>query len=134
MGEAKNRDLVRAVKRDIARIRREIEPRLAGRLEPEFADPEIRFIQAAQNTLRTRLEATLQEAGQFSTVTPVELAIRLASYAISVLPLEEQDHALAMVTATLPLAHSKRLANGVIIQADWQTNGLRHTNVPGGRA
>lgn len=128
------RNLIAATKADLKATRAAVEPMLAHRPEAEFAHPEIRFIQAAQNTLRTCLEATLQEAGEYSPITCVELAIRLASYAISALPLEHQDEALNAVTANLPSAHSARLAKGVIIQTEWITNGLRHANVPGGRA
>lgn len=128
------RDLVKAVKTNLRATRQEIEPAMAARPEPEFQNPEVRFVQAAQNTLRTCLEATLQEAGHYTDRTCIELAIRLASYAVSAIPLERQDEALHAVIQSLPAAHSARLAKGVIIQSEWETNGLRHPNVPGGRA
>lgn len=127
-------DLIRAVKADLARTQAELAPVLANHPNPAFQVPEAQFIQAAQNTLRTCMEATLQAAGDYSDRTCIELAIRLASYAISALPLECQDEALDAVVRSLPAAHSLRLANGIIIQTVWETHGVRHPNVPGGRA
>ena len=126
--------LIRAVSASLDANRQAIEPMLAQRPEPEFRDPEIRFVQAAQNTLRTCLEATLEAAIPYSRLTCVELAVRLASYAISALPLEEQAQAIQAVVGTLPTAHRQRIARGVSIQAEWQTDGVRHPNMPKGRA
>lgn len=128
------RDVIRAVTADIRSAQAAIEPLLAKRSEPEFQIPEVRYVQAAQNTLRTCLEATLKAGQPYSDVICIELAIRLASYAISALPLEHQDGALQTVISSLPSAHSSRLAKGVIIQTEWETHGLRQPNVPGGRA
>lgn len=107
---------------------------MARRPEPEFQNPEVRNVQAAQNTLRTCIEAVLKDSAPYSDLTCGELAIRLASYCISAVPLERQDELLSHVIAVLPAAHSKRLAQGIIIQSEWETNGVRHENVPGGRA
>lgn len=128
------RDLIKAVKADLRATKEALAPSLAAHPAPEMQNPEVRFVQAAQNTLRTCMEATLQEAGPYTDVTCIELAVRLASYAISAIPLERQDEALGAVIASLPAAHSSRLAKGVIIQTEWETHGLRHPNVPGGRA
>jgi hypothetical protein len=130
---------VSAVQALIAEALAELGPRMAARPEPEFRDPEIQFVQAAQNTLRTCLEATFEAAigacgGGHSERLHVELAIRLASYAISALPLESQDQALMTVIRTLPAAHSDRLAKGIVIQTEWDTHGVRHPNLPKGGA
>lgn len=132
--DAAQQSLIKAVKVSLREGRKVLEPVMAARPEPEFQDPEIRFVQVAQNTLRTCLEATLQAAMPYSETTPIQLAIRLASYAISALPLEQQDAALRTVIDSLPNAHSVRLARGIIIQTEWETHGHRHPNVPGGRA
>lgn len=126
--------VIRSVKAALKHAIATLNPVMDARPEPEFRDPDIRFVQAAQNTLRTCLEATLQTATPYGDRTCIELAIRLASYAISALPLERQDEALQAVTRSLPEAHSSRLAKGIIIQTEWETHGVRHPNVPGGRA
>lgn len=128
------RDLVRAVKAAIAHNAKAMAPALDARPEPQFRHPEYRYVQVAQNTLRTCLEATLQQGMPYSEMTCIELAVRLASYAVSALPLESQDAALKMVIDTLPSAHSQRLAAGIIISTEWEANGLTQPNVPGGRA
>lgn len=126
------KDTIKAVKALMRHTRTELLPRLM--LAAEYQDPEVRNIQIAQNTLRTCMEAVISEIVPFSVITPAELAVRLASYAISIAPLENQDQIMDQVLATLPAAHSNRLFHGIIIQTGWSTNGLEHENVPGGRA
>lgn len=126
--------LVAAVKADLAHNRQKIEPLLAARKEPQFQNPEVRFVQSAQNTLRTCMEATLQEAMPYSDMLCIELAIRLASYAVSALPLERQHEALDRVLRSLPAAHASRLSKGIVIKTDWVTDGVAHSNMPAGRA
>lgn len=128
------RDLVRAVQAEIKVNQAAIEPMLAARPEPEFGNAEVRYIQAAQNALRTCIEATLKQAGPYTDLTCIELAIRLASYAVSALPVERQHAALDMVIATLPAAHKARLEKGVVIKTEWMTDGVAHANIPAGRA
>lgn len=126
--------VIKAVRTDLRKGKSDVDRLLAGRTEPEFQDPDVRFAQAAQNTLRTCLEATFDEAGGFSGGLCVELAIRLASYAISALPLEEQHNALELVLRSLPSAHKARLSKGVVIRVDWMKNGQVSPNLPEGRA
>jgi hypothetical protein len=58
----------------------------------------------------------------------------LASYAISAMPLEDQHHAMELVCASLPAAHKRRLAAGVVIRIDWMNEGRVEPNIPEGRA
>lgn len=126
--------VIKAVQADLQKGKAAVERALANRTEPQFQDPDIRYVQAAQNTLRTCIEATLEEAGEFTPGLCVELAIRLASYAISAIPLEDQHSALEMVRASLPGAHRARLAAGIAIRIDWMSDGRVEPNLPQGRA
>ena len=130
------RDVVKAVKALFARNKAELEPRLHAAVQQDasYAIPEVRNVQVAQNTLRTCLEAVLDECAPHTQLTCGELAIRLASYALSAAPLEDQDQLMAWVIDRLPAAHLNRLAKGVIIKTGWRINGIEHENVPGGRA
>ena len=130
------RDLIKAVGAYFRSTKRQIEPSLlqATERDPTYGNPEIRNIQVAQNVLRTCMEATLSEMLPYSDVTPMELAIRLASYAISVLPIDRQADALQAVIATLPAAHKKRVAGGIIIKTEWGTSpDAAEPNAPKGR-
>ena len=129
------RDLIKAVQALFRSTKRQIEPSLiqAAEREPSYGNPEIRNIQVAQNVLRTCMEATLSEMLPYSDVTAIELSIRLASYAISVLPIERQADALQAMIATLPEAHTKRVGAGIIIKTEWGSADASTPNVPEGR-
>lgn len=119
-----DRDLIREVKRKFRRVKAELEPRLlAEAKEPGKAHLEMedmRNVLVAQNVLRPCLEATLDAMMPVSHLTCLELAIRLASYAISVAPMEDQDKMVELVIAGLPNAHTQRLAQGVVIRTEWK--------------
>lgn len=137
MGPATHKlDLIRAVGAYFRQTKRQIEPSLLQAIERDqaYADPEIRNIQVAQNVLRTCMEATLSEMLPYSELTAIELSIRLASYAISILPIERQANALQTMIATLPAAHTKRVGAGIIIKTAWGTaSDSTSPNVPEGR-
>lgn len=111
--------LVRAVKSECARIKGDI----AGQMDQFGADEDQRAAIVCQNALRTCMEAAIDQAIPFSAALPVELAVRLASYAISVLPIEQHEAALSAVAASLPAAHRARIAKGVMIQTTWASDG-----------
>jgi hypothetical protein len=111
----------RAARARFAAIKDQLVPKMAARAanEPAFANPEVMNLQVAQNVLRECLEAVLKEMIPFSALTAGELAIRLASYAISVAPLDEQAEVMRWVLPTLPVAHASRLNRGIMIQSSW---------------
>lgn len=116
----RQRDLVRAVKAEFGRLKTVLAPRLAAHPDPAMSDPEQQDLQYAQNTMRTCIEATLQSMTQYSPEALASLAIRLASYALSAAPLEDQDFLLAHALRHLGPEHMRRVDQGIAIQADWQ--------------
>lgn len=130
MSGATHQALVAALKAHFDEIEREVGPRIARNPAPEFRIPEIANLQVAQNVLRLCLEATLERLLPYTEITPLELAIRLSSYAISAAPAEAQDNLVAAFVAMLPEAHSKRLAAGIRLETGWITEGRERSNFP----
>lgn len=114
-------DVHRAARARFIAIRDQLGPQMARRAEaePDFRDPEICNLQVAQNVLRECMEAILKEMIPFTSVTSAELAIRMASYAVSISPLEEQPEVMRAVLHSLPVAHRSRLNKGVMIRSQW---------------
>lgn len=126
--------LIKAVQREYDRVAGEIMPQLkaAGALGP---DPDYNYrmlrINAAQNALRTCLESALNRMLPYDGELLVELAIRLASYAISAAPMEDQDYHVAQFMGTFADAHLRRIAEGKVIQSEWQMkDGRSQPNFP----
>lgn len=126
------RDLVKAVKAEYRRVQADLGPRLSSHPHPAMRDPEQQALNVAQNTLRTCLEATLQSMGRYSPEACISLAIRLASYALSAAPVEDQDFLLAHVLQHLGPEHMRRVDQGISIKTEWQMqNGsIRPNNGP----
>lgn len=122
--------LVNAIQAEFDRVLADIGPRLDAHPDPAARKPENRNIQAAQNALRTCIEATYEKLVPYGETIPVELAIRLASYAISVLPAEAQAAATAAFLETFPTAHVRRLTQGIRIDSEWVTEGRVRPNFP----
>ncbi|MBY5849630.1 hypothetical protein HFN51_03530 [Rhizobium leguminosarum] len=92
--------------------------------------PDIDKIIAAQNTLRRCIEVVFDECLPYDDVFCGELAIRLAAYAISAVPIERHGIVLQAVVEALPAALARRVREGVVIKTQWVTDGVRHPNVP----
>jgi hypothetical protein len=126
--------LVEAVGAEFDRVLGDIEPQIASKFG--IADPaqarEAALINTAQNVLRTALEATFSKLVPYPERLPLELAVRLASYSISVLPVEVQEQATAAFLAAFPSAHRRRLAEGIRIDSEWMTEGRARPNFPKG--
>lgn len=123
--------LIAAIQAHFETVKAELWPRLDASPDPAFQNEEIRHIQVAQNVLRTCMEATLEKMLPYTHTTSVELAIRLASYALSIVPMEDQDYVMAGFMQTFPLAHEKRMAGGVRITTNWQfADGRSQRNFP----
>lgn len=118
------RNLILEVHREFRRVKAKLEPDLVAQAsEPgkgHLANEEFRNIMVAQNVLRPCLEAVFDDLVPFSHLTCMELAIRLASYAISTAPMADQDKLVELVLAGLPNAHSLRLSLGVVIRTGWR--------------
>lgn len=91
-------------------------------LAAEPGNQELLKVLTAQNVMREALEACLAKMTPFSDLTPQELAIRLASYALSALPIDQQEMAVFSFCTLFPTAHQKRIAQGVMLQTEWKAD------------
>lgn len=107
----------------------DIAPRMEGVNTPG-AHPKALEMMTAQNVLRDCMSVVMNECMPIDDSFCMEMAIRLASYAVSVMPMERQIEAMEIVAASLPGAHRVRMEKGVGIVAQWNTNGVDHDNMP----
>lgn len=77
-------------------------------------------IQVAQNVVRVVLESLLTEMMPTSYSLIVDLAMRSASYAFSVVRLEDQELLVAALINNFAEFHQLRTAHGVVIAAEWE--------------
>lgn len=77
----------------------------------------------AQNVLRLALEATLEKLVPFDDLLLGELAIRLASYVISVAPEPRHAALIKALKEGISPAHRRRMAEGVRIKGWWMIEG-----------
>lgn len=122
--------LIAAVQDHFDAVEIDLGPAMDTRPELGFADPEQRGIQFAQNTLRPCIEATLDRLVPYTQMTCVELAVRLASYALSAAPAEDQDVIVRGFVDGFPSAHRHRLATGIRLETGWVTQGRERPNFP----
>lgn len=111
--------LVKAVQRQFDQVQKQLARRMIG------MSPDVQKINVAQNTLRTCLEAALNKLVPYEANICVELAIRLASYAISAAPIEDQDVLVAQFMEAFAEAHLLRISEGKRISSEWQMNDGR---------
>lgn len=121
--EPTKRQLVEAVFAEYDRAAANIGPQLAGLGVSEADHERMLKVNAAQNTLRTCLEATLNKMVPYDIMLLPELALRLASYALSVAPMERQEELVALLVANFADHHQLRVAQGKVISASWSTPG-----------
>lgn len=92
---------------------------LAGKL-PKTATESMKKAILAQNVLRTCMEAVIKDLIPFHSTFLMDLALRLASYAVSAAPLDQQDNMITQVILNLPTAHAARIRQGVMILTEWK--------------
>jgi hypothetical protein len=73
----------------------------------------------AQNTLRTCVEACLEEMLPYGPASLADLAIRLASYVVSAAKEEDQPALIQTVVGLLPQVHTRRVNEGIRISTTW---------------
>lgn len=86
---------------------------------PEMPPLLLRIL-ALDNAVRDVLTVFLNELAPFPPQAPVEVAMRVASYVLSSLPIEMQEAGLSDLLANLPATHSRRVAQGMTILTEWQ--------------
>lgn len=110
-------NLIAAVQAEFARIERDLSPRLAS--APAYASRDAKSVQIAQNVLRLCIEACVKKMIPFEASLPVELAIRIGSYALSMAEQDKMNLALAQFIAAFPAAHISRVESGISISVEW---------------
>ncbi len=73
----------------------------------------------AQNVLRIAMEVVIDESTPFDLSFCGELAIRLATYAISAAPIEDQARLVESVQKSLPAALERYVREGFALRTDW---------------
>jgi hypothetical protein len=118
--------LMHAVKKEYHRIHRELRTSLA-----QLPDEEQRNVNVAQNVLRDVLTVLLHEMLPYSHYSAVELSRRLASYALSVVPIEDMEVVVAAHLEGFADFHLARTAAGTFIASDWRMDdGREQPNFP----
>lgn len=117
-----DRDLTRELQRHFKRRKAQMEPELIAQagFKPHLANEEMRNILIAQDVLQPCLQVVMEQLLPFAHMTAMELAIRLASYALSTAPMEDQAKLVSLFMEAFPNAHDMRLALGIVIPLNWE--------------
>lgn len=121
-----------AVQAEFDCVKERLETTVSAALGDQAATmPSMADLQYAQNVLRTCMEAVFQKMIPYDERVCAEMAVRLASYAISAAPMEDHEALVALVVQGLPSAHAQRMAKGIRISTEWQmANGSTQPNFP----
>lgn len=82
-------------------------------------DPEMFKQNVAQNVLRDCMTAVFDECTPYSKNFPLGMAMRLASYALSNIPIDDQGYFLAFFLEKFRDEHVRRVASGVMLKSAW---------------
>lgn len=107
--------LIEAARAEYQRLHRDLGNQLAA-----IPSAEMRNVNVAQNVLRDVLSALLNEMAPYSHETVIEMSRRLASYALSTAPLEDQDAVVAEHLTGFADFHLMRTAIGAVINSTWR--------------
>jgi hypothetical protein len=120
------------IRRIFAKIREDTDRLTAAKVSSSGvkSHPDIDKIIAAQNTLRKCMEVVFEECMPYDEIFCGEMAVRLATYAISAVPIERHGLVLNAVIEGLPAALARRVRDGIAIRTEWETDGVRHANIP----
>ncbi len=115
MNEHPTRYAVRApIRAEYQRTKTDIDKKGVATGEPHLK------LMAAQNTMRVALETVYEEMMPISNAMVIQMAMALASYALSLSPLEEQEILVARMMEHFADYHQLRTARGTVIKANWQ--------------
>ncbi|CCF19083.1 protein of unknown function [Pseudorhizobium banfieldiae] len=127
MGAITNQDRA-AIRKIFRKTKEETDRIIRQRGQPSVE--QMPNIIASQNALRSCIEVIINECAPVDELYFGELAIRMASYFVSGVPVERQVDLLTAVIEGLPPAHARRLREGVVIKTGWVTDGVNHPNIP----
>jgi len=105
--------MIEAVQSEFQRSEKEMAEMLSG------FPADLAKINVAQNVIRDCLAAILEEMIPYPPETAVELSRRAASYALSVLPIEDLEVGVADHLDGFADFHLERTLRGMIIGAGW---------------
>lgn len=120
---------IAVLKKMFRKMREKTDPMVVAKNEPA-APPKAMEIIAAQNVLRDCISVIFNECMPIDRTFIAEMALRLASYAVSVAPIEDQEGISAIVGASFQKMHHARMKAGIYIESKWVTDGVEHSNVP----
>lgn len=120
MIHAIKRRLIEACKAEYRRTKRDTTPAVVALGIP--IDDDMAKAQFAQNVIRVAMEATYEEMMPFGHHAVLQMAVRSASYALSIAPLEDQDHLVSLFMQNFAEAHQLRTAQGTVIKSAWDTD------------
>jgi len=123
---ASRRRMIKAVQAEFARLHKELAPQLS-----QLPDQDTRNINVAQNVMRDCLSALYDAMIPYGHVVAVQMSQRAASYALSVVPIEDQDAVVAAHLDGFADLHQHRTASGIRINTEWSMHdGAIQTNFP----
>ena len=116
-----SQDLERAIKREYARIHRKMEAavREAVRKNPLMPIEYALGIVVSQNVLRDCMVAVTNEAMPQPRAYFLELAVRLACYLITALPVDEQEMGAMAVQQGIMNKLGEMQASGHVFNTEW---------------
>lgn len=120
---------IAVLRKMFAKTKAKTDPLVLAQRNPG-APPYAKNMIAAQNVLKDCITTIVNECMPIEDDFCGELAVRLASYAISIVPVERQQELSEIVAKSLPAAHLARMKAGVGISAQWVTDGVEHPNMP----
>lgn len=77
----------------------------------------------ADNMLKFCIEQALNHMLPISPEFCAEIAVRIASYALSAAPTHMHGGLVAMCVEVLPEVHASRMERGICIKSEWETVG-----------
>ncbi|MDR6954192.1 hypothetical protein J2X65_003560 [Ancylobacter sp. 3268] len=112
------------------RVKVETDRRLAASKQ-RGVPPQMAKVAAAQNALRGCMEVVFDHCLPYDQLFVMEMAIRLASYAISSAPIEAHKKMCELVAEALPGALERRVREGIAMHTQWGTGpGDASPNIP----
>lgn len=108
--------MIKAVEAEYERVLEDIGPVLAESDTPMGVKQAV----VAQNVIRLCMEVVLKRMLPFDEILVGELAIRLASYAISAAPFDQGSKLIRAVEQNLRETHKQRMSQGIMISTAWE--------------
>ena len=107
------RRMVESVQTEFRRVSTALAPQLAP------LGKDLGNLNVAQNVMRDCLTAVLEEMAPYGHQSAIDIARRLASYALSTVPMEDQDEVVSAFLAGFADFHMMRTAQGAVIRSEW---------------